>query len=99
MFPLFMAELTTAVLRHNNFFYLFDWHSSDMHGLYVLNGRSVLIKFEILLEIESYIQVNYLEFKDKMQSYFEIQFINIDIDRTQNCQNSYERINENRLNK
>ena len=70
-----------------------------MHGLYILNGRSVLIKFEILLEIESYIQVNYLEFKDKMQSYFEIQFINIDIDRTQNCQNSYERINENRLNK
>lgn len=34
-----------------------------------------------------------------MQSYFKIQFINIDIDRTQNCQNSYERINENRLNK
>lgn len=58
MFLLFMAELTITVLQHN-FFYLFDSHSRNMHGLCVADGTSVLIKFGSLLEIEHYIQVEY----------------------------------------
>ena len=53
-----------------------------MYGLCVAEGTSVLIKFESLLEMERYAQVVYLGHKDKIQSYFQIQLINVDIDRT-----------------
>ena len=82
MFLLFLAELTTAALQHNVFFYVFDSHSGKIHDICVAYGTSALIKFGSLLEIERYVQVVYLEYKDKIQSYFQIQFINVDIDRT-----------------
>ena len=94
MFLLFMAELTITVLQHN-FFYLFDSHSTNMHGLCVADGTSVLIKFGSLLEIEHYIQVDYSEYKDKIQSYFQIQFINVGNDRTRglNILSYYQKVN------
>ena len=85
-----------------------------IHGLRVANSTSVLIKFESLLEIERYIQVVYCEFKGKIQSYFQIYFINVNADRTTglnilsyyqnikwrlNYQNTSERINETGHNK
>ena len=60
MFLMFMAELTTAVLQHINFFYLFDSHNRDIHRLYVADGTD----FESLLEIKRYIQVVCLQYKD-----------------------------------
>ena len=60
MFLMFMAELTTAVLQHINFFYLFDSHSRDIHRLYVADGTD----FESLLEIKLSIQVVCLQYKD-----------------------------------
>ena len=111
---LLIAGYTTAILQHNNLFYLFDSHSRDMNGLCIADGKSILMKFESLLEIEQYIQVIYLEYKDKSQSYFQVQFINVDIDanvghnilsyyqkvnRRLNYQKSAEKINEARRNK
>lgn len=52
-----------------------------MLGLCVADVSSVLINFECMLGIERYIQVVYLEYKDKIQAYFQIQFINVDIDK------------------
>ena len=34
-FLLFMGGFTTAVIQHDDFFYLFDSHSRDMRGLSV----------------------------------------------------------------
>ena len=53
-----------------------------MRGLCIADGSSVLLKFASLLEAESYIQVAYLEYRDTEQSYFRLQFLNIDIDRS-----------------
>ena len=67
MFLMFMAELTTAVLQHINFFYLFDSHSRDMHRLYVADGTDFVADgtdFESLSEIKRYIQVVCLQYKD-----------------------------------
>ena len=52
-----------------------------MLGLCVVDVTSVLTNFECMLGIERYIQVVYLEYKDKIQAYFQIQFINVDIDK------------------
>lgn len=52
-----------------------------MLGLCVANGTSILIKFDSLLCVERYVQVIYLAYKDKIQSYFQIQVINVDIDK------------------
>ena len=60
-----------------NFFYVFDSHSRDERGLNIPNGRSVLLKFSYIFEIEKYIQVAYLEFRDKQQMYFQAQFIRL----------------------
>ena len=46
-------------------------------GLNIPNGRSVLLKFRYIFEIEKYIQVVYLEFRDKQQTYFQAQFITL----------------------
>ena len=67
MFLLFITELTTTVLQNNNFFYLFHSQCRNMYGLCVADNTSVLIKFESLLEIERYIEVVYLEYKDITQ--------------------------------
>ena len=39
------------------------------------DGTSVLMKFNDLFETEKYIQVAYLENRDKQQSYFQIEFV------------------------
>ena len=51
-----------------NFFYVFDSHSRDERGLNIPNGRSILLKFRYIFEIEKYLQVVYLEFRDKQQT-------------------------------
>ena len=63
-------------------FYLFDSHLRDMRGLSIAGGTSVLLKFASLLEVESYNQLEYLEYRDIQRSYFQVQFLNIVIDRS-----------------
>ena len=72
-----MGGNTTAIMSLQNFFYVFDSYSRDERGLNIPNGRSVLLKFRYIFEIEKYIQVAYLEFGDKQQMYFQAQFIRL----------------------
>ena len=77
LFRLFMGGNTTAIMSLQNSFYVFDSHSRDERGLNIPNGRSVLLKFSYIFEIEKYIQVAYLEFRDKQQIYFQAQFVRL----------------------
>ena len=43
------------------------------------DGSSVLMKFNDLSEIEKYIQVAYLEYGDRQQAYFQIQFTEVTV--------------------
>ena len=45
----------------------------------MIDGSFVLMKFNDLFEIEKYIQVTYLEYRDRQQSYFQIQFIEVTV--------------------
>ena len=77
LFRLFMGGNTTAIMSLQNFFYVFDSHRRDERGLNIPNGRLVLLKFRYIFEIEKYIQVAYLEFRDKQQIYFQAQFVRL----------------------
>ena len=81
MFLLFMGGFTSALMKHNNHFYLFDSHSQDSRGLNVVDGTSVLMKFSDLFEVEIYIQVFYLECHSMEQSHFQLQFFHFSICR------------------
>ena len=69
---LFMKGFTTAIISLWNCCYLFDSHSRDERGLIGIDGTSVLMKFNDLFKIEKYIQVAYLEYRDRQQTYFQI---------------------------
>ena len=62
---LFMEGFTTAVILLRNCYYLFDSHSRDERSLSVVDGTSVLIKFMDLYKLEKYLQVAYLEYRDR----------------------------------
>ena len=46
------------------------------------SGTSALLKFASLLEGDSHIKVVYLEYRDILQSCFQVQILNIDVDRS-----------------
>ena len=70
LFLLFMESFTTAIILSRSCYYLFDSHSSDERVLSTVDGTSVLMKFNDQFEIEEYIQVAYLEYRDRQQAYF-----------------------------
>ena len=70
-----MGANNTTIMSLQNFFYVFDSQSRDKKGLNNPNGQLVLLKFRYIFEIEKYVQVTYLEFKDKQRLYFQGQFI------------------------
>ena len=72
-----MESFTTARISSGKWFYLFDSHSRDEKELNVIYGSSALMKFNDLFEIEKYIQVVYLQYRDRQQAYFQIQFIEV----------------------
>ena len=49
-------------------------------GLAVSDGRSVLLKFWNIQQVENYIDVAHLEFQGRERQYFQLQFINVEID-------------------
>ena len=53
-----------------------------MRWLNIADSTSVLLKFASLLQVESYVQVVYLEYRDIQQSYFQVQSLNIDVNRS-----------------
>ena len=68
-------------MKQHNYFYLFDSHSRDERGLSAAGGTSFLLKFSHLMEVDKYIQVFYLEYRSLEQSYFQLQFVYVNIDR------------------
>ena len=60
-------------------YFIFDSHSRNELGLLdPSNGKSCLLKFDNVFELEKYIQFFYLRQMEKNSTYFEIQFIQID---------------------
>ena len=53
-----------------------------MQGLINADGTSALLKFASLLEGDSHIKVVYQEYRDILQSCFQVQILNIDVDRS-----------------
>jgi len=74
-FLMIISGYTIAVFKKSCYFYLFDSHSRDERGLTVPDGKSCLLKFANINELEKYIQVFYLEFRSLPFQYFQIQFI------------------------
>ena len=72
-----MERFTTAIILLRNCYYLFDSHSRDERGLSVVDGASVLMKFRDLYELEKYLQVAYVEYRDRQQAYFQLQFVKL----------------------
>ena len=77
-----MEGLATVIISSGNSYYLFDSHNRDERGLSVIDGTSVLMKFNDIFEIEKYIQVAYLEYRYKQQAYFQIQTIEVTVGST-----------------
>ena len=79
-FLIFINGFTIAVIygRGLNSYFLFDSHSRNQQGLPVPEGKSILIKFSRVQDIENYLRETYLH--PHVQScYFQIQFIRVDI--------------------
>ena len=47
-----MESFATTIISPGNCYHLFDSHSRDERGLSVIDGTSVLMKFNDLFEIE-----------------------------------------------
>ena len=76
---LILEGFTTSIILSRNSYYLFDSHSRDERGLSVVDGTSVLLKFQDLYEIEKYFQVAYLELRDRQQAFFQLQFVEVNV--------------------
>ena len=76
---LFMEGFAAAIILLGSCCYLFDSHSRDERGLSVVDGTSVLIKFKHLYELEKYLQVTYLEYRDRQQAYFHLEFVGVNL--------------------
>ena len=79
-FLLFVNGFTLAVIyeiEHNSYF-LFDSHSRNEHGFLVSDGKSVLIRFARIYDIECYIKEIYVH-AQMTTCYFQIQFVKVHI--------------------
>ena len=72
---------TFAIIYSDRGVYVFDSHSRDENGFASPTGASVLLKFRTLADIEEYIRHVYLENNNNPQSYFQIQYFDIEIPR------------------
>ena len=77
---LFMNHTVTTIFAVGPKYYLFDSHSRDSRGLAVSDGLSVLLKFSSLQQLENYIKVIHLEYQGRESQYFQLQFLDIEID-------------------
>ena len=74
-----MEGFTTAIILLRNCYNLFDSHSRDERGLSMIDGTSVLMKFRDFYELNKYLQVAYLEYGDRQQPYFQLQFVEVNV--------------------
>ena len=45
----------------------------------MVDGMSVWLKFRDIYELEKYLQVAYLEYRDRQQAYFHLQFVEVNV--------------------
>jgi len=77
---MFIAGFTIAIFQlQHNVYYLFDSHNRDGRGLFTADGKSCLLKFPNVSNIEKYIQHAYLELRGNAFEYFQIQFVEINV--------------------
>ena len=69
---LFIGGNTKAIVPLLNKVYLFDSNSHDGRSLCVSDDTSVLLRFHDLLEVERYIEVTHLKFRDIQRLYFQL---------------------------
>ena len=62
---LFMGGFTTVAISLRNCYYLFESHSRDERDLSVVDGTSVLMEFSDLYELEKYLQVACLGYRER----------------------------------
>ena len=67
---LFMNGTVTAIIELSRAFYLFDSHSRNRQGL----------KFSRLEHVQNYIEVIYLEYQSRERHYFQLLFLDIQVD-------------------
>ena len=75
-----MEGFATAIILLRNCYYLFDSHSRDERGLSVVDRTSVLLTFRDLYELKKYLEVAYLEYRDRKQPYFQLQFVEVNVE-------------------
>ena len=69
---LFIGGNTKAIVPLLNKVYLFDSNSHDGRSLCVSDDTSVLLRFHDLLEVERYIEVAHMKFRDIQRLYFQL---------------------------
>ena len=68
-------SFTIAIMSRPQGYFIFDSHSRNELGLLdPSNGKSCLLKFDNIFELEKYVQFFYLQQMEKESTYFEIQF-------------------------
>ena len=69
---------TIAIMSRPQGYFIFDSHSRNELGLLdPSKGKSCLLKFDNIFELEKYVQYFYLKEMEKESTYFEIQFIQV----------------------
>ena len=58
-----MGGFTTALMKQNNCFYVFEAQSRDERGFIIVGETSVLLMFVDLKQVEKNIQVFYVEYR------------------------------------
>ena len=76
---LFMEGFTTAIILLRNCSDLFDSHSCDEKTISVADGTSDLMKLSNLYEFDKYLQVAYLQYRDRQQADFQLQFVEVNV--------------------
>ena len=89
---LFINSTVTAIILQSRACYFFDSHSKDSRGLSVPDGSSVLLKFANILQLENYIQVAHLEYHGRESQYFQLQFVEIEVNENSNAVLRFDRL-------
>ena len=77
---LFINSKVTDILSYSRSYYLFDSHLRDSPGFLVRNETSVLPKFSCLQQVRIYIEIIDLEYQGRRRQYFQLQFLEIEVE-------------------
>ena len=75
-----MNGFVTAIIELSRAFQLLDSHSRNRQGLADSDSSSVLLKFSKLEHVQNYIEVIRLEYQGRERQYFQLLFLDIQVD-------------------